>query len=100
MKYKSDFHQFIHSTLSGVKYDELIRQFSSGKRFHYVMANVEEASHAELIVLSEALSIDTVTLMDQYKVGITTLTPPEKDMHIRFRVLTKRVQDLSGALSV
>ncbi len=100
MKYKSDFHQFIHSTLSGVKYDELIQQFSSGKRFHYVMANVQEASHAELIVLSEALEIDTVALMDQYKVGVTTLTPPEKNMHVRLRMLTKKVQDLSGALAV
>lgn len=100
MKYKSDFHQFIHSTLSGASYDALIAAFSSGKRFHHVMANVADASHAELILLSEALNIDTVTLMENYQVGVTTLTPPEKNMHIRLRMLTQKVQDLSGALAV
>lgn len=97
MKYKSDFHQFIHSTLSGAAYDELIKQFGSGKRFHYVMSNVADASHAELIILSKALNIDTVTLMDNYGVGITTLTPLEKEMHARIRYLDQKVKDLNGA---
>lgn len=100
MNYKSDFHQFIHSTLSGASYGQLVTEFGSGKRFNYVMANVAQASHAELILLSQYLGIDTVTLMDKYGVGTTTLTPLEKAMHVRIRFLDQKVKDLGAALAV
>ena len=100
MKYKSQFHQYVHSTLTGVQYDELMGKFSSPKRFFYVMKNPKEAAHGELIMLSESLGVDTVQLMDEHKVATITLSPPEKEMHVRFRVLAQRVNDLSALATV
>jgi hypothetical protein len=100
MKYKSQFHQHVHSTLTGVQYDELIGKFSSPKRFFYVMKKPNEASHRELIVLSGSLGVDTVQLMDEHKVATFTLSPSEKDMHVRLRVLTQKVNDLSALATV
>lgn len=102
MKYRSKFHEHVHCTLTGPQYDELIKQFGAGngKKFLRLMSYPGEATNAELMIFSEALKMDTVTLMDEYGVGNTTLTKPEKNMHVHYRFLRQKVEDLSGALAV